>query len=226
MTQAASLPQSASFSFTPNHIYEVTGIWIRPDMGQQIQEYFGKVFPIAAERYGVVPLFSLEPIRTYSGDFMPQMMFVNQWPSLDEFKSFVGDPDVEKLIPKRDAAAARLIVTHYEVPEESSVELSDGDVVEYSAMWIRDGKEEIIGDYYGKVFPLAMEEGVKPLTPLSPVDNYSGDFRPSRAGLLRWGKLENFDRFIQRAQPHVGQRDGALSRLEVVHAAVKLGGDK
>ena len=68
-----------------DRVHEVTGIWVEPANMPKLGAYFQKVFPIAVAKYGVLPLFSLEPQGAHAGDFVPQMMFVNEWPSLESF---------------------------------------------------------------------------------------------------------------------------------------------
>lgn len=223
---SAALAVSKEITFEPEHVYEVTGIWIKPGKEQQIQDYFAKVFPIAMQDYGVMPLFSLQPISVYAGDFKPHIMFVNQWPSQQKFEGFVGDARAKALFAERDDAVARMVVSHYTVPQRKKVVLSHDDVVEFGAMWIKPGREEDLRRYYEKVFPIAQQHGLQPITPLAVVSSYKGDFLPSRAALHFWGRKERFDSFIEAAKPHFRDRDDALTRLEVMHAAVRLEGGK
>ncbi|MEM9067376.1 MAG: hypothetical protein AAGE52_02690 [Myxococcota bacterium] len=221
-TESPTMPNTRTLTLRPDHVYEVTGIWIRDGQAQAMSDYFGRVFPIAAADYGVRPLFGLEPIHVYRGDFHPNMMFVNEWPSLDAFQGFVSDARAVALFPERDAAAERLVVTHYEVPQETTIELSEGDVIEFGAMWIKPGHEQDFRAYYETVVPLARRHGMQPLTPLRPVFSYRGEFEPTGAGLNWWGTLDAFQAFAREAEPHFPTRDAALSRLEVTHARVRL----
>lgn len=213
-----------TITFEPGKVYEVTAIWPREGKVEQLGAYFGEVFPIAASRYGVKPLFNLEPVNTYAGDFAAPMMFVNEWPSLERFQAFLADPEVVQKIPRRDDAVTRLVVTQYEVPEAKTVTLKEGDVIEFAGMWIKPGQEAELQAYYQEVFPVAMRHGVKPITPLSAVMAYRGDFEPTRAGLNWWGRLENFESFAKEAAPMFPRRDAALTRLEVTHARVRFEG--
>jgi len=219
-------PRSATATFTlhPDRVYEVTGIWIRPGWQEAMQSYFGRVFPIAAEHYGVRPLFGLEPVNVYAGDFRPDMMFVNEWPSLDAFQGFVEDERATALFPERDAAASRIVVTQYRVPERVELELTENDVIEFGAMWMKPGRAEDFRRYYETVVPIAARQGMRRLTPLAPVFNYRGDFEPDAAGLNWWGTLDAFRAFEREAAPHFPSRDDTLRRLEVVHARVHLNG--
>ncbi|MFN3200204.1 MAG: hypothetical protein ACE366_17530 [Bradymonadia bacterium] len=219
-TRSSAMTQTITFQ--PGKVYEVTGIWVKPGKGQDLANYFNKVFPIAAKDYGVKPLFGLEPVNVYSGDFQPHVFFVNEWPSLDHFKRFVDDPRAKALFPERDAVTERLVVTQYQVPEAREVTLKDGDVIEFAAMWVKPGKESQLGAYYKKAFGIAMQNGIKPMTPLKAVFSYSGDFNPTNAGLNLWGTLDNFKAFERAAASHFPQRDDALSRLEVTQAKVRF----
>lgn len=226
--EAGSRPGKASdtrqVTFHPDRVYEVTGIWVEPGQMDALMAYFGEVFPIAAEDYGVTPLFSLEPESAYAGDFVPDIMFVNEWPSLDHFRKFVSDPRAKALFPRRDAAVSHLVVTQYEVPEATTVSLRDGDVVEFGGMWIKSGREQDLKAYYEEAFAIAKRHGIRPITPLKPVYSYRGRFLPSRAGLNLWGTKENFNRFVGEAAGLFGRRDASLDRLEVTHARVRFEG--
>ena len=221
---AAIATESQTIEFKSDRVYEVTGIWVTPENMPKLGAYFQKVFPIAVESYGVKPLFSLEPKSSYAGDFMPQMLFVNEWPSLESFKGFTSDPRAVALFPDRDAVVERLVVTHYQVPQDVTISLNDGDVVELAAMWIKPGQEEALGAYYQQAVGIAKRHGLQPITPLKPVSSYKGNFLPHRFGLNLWGTLDNFNAFARDAKDLFPQRDAALDRLEVTHAAVRFEG--
>lgn len=215
-----------TLTFQPGRVYEVTGIWVKEGKADEIGAYFGEVLPIAAEHYGVKPLFGLTPISAYAGGFVPHIMFVNEWPSLEHFQRFVKDPRATALFPRRDAAVSRLVVTQYQVPRQTSITLRTGDVVEFAAMWIKPGQEDALGGYYKKAFSVAERHGIQPITPLAPVFSYSGDFSPSRAGLNLWGRHAQFRAFAEEAAPLFPERDAALDRLEVTHARVTFDGER
>ncbi len=214
---------SHTIEFKPGRVYEVTGIWVKPGQMEAINAYFGKVFPIATARYGVKPLFGLQPVNVHAGDFKPNIMFVNEWPSIEHFKRFTKDPDAVALFPERDRSISRLVVTQYTVPNEKAVTLREGDVIEYAAMWIQSGKEAELGAYYAEAIAVARKHHIEPMTPLTAVFGHAGGFMPDRAGLNLWGDLANFKAFEAEASALFPKRNEALKRLEVVHAAVRFG---
>lgn len=211
-------------TFLPDRVYEVTGIWVKDGKMDQLNAYFGKVFPIAVADYGVKPLFSLEPQSAHAGDFVPHLFFVNEWPSLEKFKAFVEDSRARVLFPERDDAVSRMVVSQYKVPAGVTVSLAEGDVVEFAAMWVEAGKGQQLQDYYQKAFPIAQKHGVRAITPLVAVYSYKGDFVPERAALNLWGTLSNFESFAREAKGLFPLRDAALARLEVTHARVHFEG--
>ncbi|MEZ4222012.1 MAG: hypothetical protein R3B13_13850 [Polyangiaceae bacterium] len=200
----------------------MTGVWVKPDALPALQAYFGKIFPVAAGEYGLRSVFGLRPVSAYSGDFVPDLMFVNEWPSLEHFKQFLDDPRTKALIPQRDAAANRLVVTQYSVPQERTVTLREGDIIEFGAMWIKPGKQADLGAYYAKAVEIARKHALEPITALNPVFAYSGDFAPDRAGLNLWRTMDNFRAFANEAESIFRERDAALNRLVVTHAAVQF----
>ena len=213
-----------TIKFVPGKSYEVTGIWVKPGKMQQLNEYFGKIFPYAAKTYGIKPIVSFVDPTGYSGEFIPHIMFLNEWPSVDSFKKFVADPKAVALFPERDDAVFKLVVSQYEVPKEVEITVKEGDTIEFAGIWLKPGKEEQFKTYYQSVVPIAMQNGMKPVTPLKLVHSYSGDFAPHIAGLNYWGKYDNFRSFIKQAQPHLPLRDEAVSRLSVTHAKIHFEG--
>lgn len=220
------MPAVKTFSFSTGRVYEVTGIWVRDGKAKDLDAYFGKVFPIAVQDYGLRPVFSLEPISAYAGDFVPNVMFVNEWPSLDHFKRFVSDPRCVALFGERDAAVSRLVVTQYEIPEDTRVEIRSGQVVEFAGMWVKAGMQDEIKAYYAEAFPVAQRHGARGITRLAPVYSYRGDFQPTIAGLNLWDSHDDFKRFAAEAAALFPRRDAALDRLEVTHARVRFEGGK
>lgn len=220
-----SAPTSRTVTFDAGKVYEVTGIWVKEGQEAQLQDYFGKVFPIAAAKHGVKPVFSIEPVNVYAGDFSPHMMFVSEWPSTEAFKAFANDPEATALFPQRDAVVERLVVTHYKVPDSVSVELTDGDVIEFGAMWIKPGREQDLQAYYAKAVAIAKNHQLRPMTRLAPVNSYRGDFMPTGAGFNNWGTLENFKSFAKEASSLFPERDATLDRLEVMHGKVHFRGE-
>lgn len=112
------VPQPVKVSLKEGDIVEFAALWIKPGKGGQLNEYFGQAMPVAM-KYGLKPLSPFQPIGAYAGDFMPQMMSLNQWPSMEAFRKFIKDPQLGKLIPKRDDALTRMVVIHSKVHLEA-----------------------------------------------------------------------------------------------------------
>ncbi|MEW6130094.1 MAG: DUF1330 domain-containing protein [Acidobacteriota bacterium] len=106
--------QSVSVSLKEGDVVELAALWIKPGKANQLSEYFEQAMPVAM-KYGVKPLAHFQPIGTYAGDFMPQVMALNQWPSMKAFQQFVKDPQLGKMIPQRDDALSRMVVIHSKV---------------------------------------------------------------------------------------------------------------
>ncbi len=112
------VPQPVTVSLKEGDIVELAALWIKPGKAEQLSEYFGQAMPVAM-KYGVKPLSPFQPIGTYAGDFMPQMMALNQWPSMQAFQRFVKDPQLGKMVAKRDDALSRMVVIHSKVHFEA-----------------------------------------------------------------------------------------------------------
>ena len=102
----------ASLEIKEGAIYEITGLWVRPDGGnERLQKYFEQVTPIAA-KHGGRPLARFITQRAPFGDFQPTFVGFTEWPSLDAFEAFQNDPAFLKLKPMRDGALSKLVVMH------------------------------------------------------------------------------------------------------------------
>ncbi len=209
--------------FKQDKIYEFAALWVKPGMEKQLGEYFNQAFPIAM-KYGVQPVINFTPESSYAGDFKPMMFFVNEWPSLETFNKFINDPTEKKLIPLRDEALDKLVVTHAQVQQPAVVTLKQGDLVEFSALWIKPGKQEQLSQYFGQAFPIAMKYGVRRLAGFVPVNVYRGDLNPQVIGLNQWPSTEAFQKFLkdEELRKLLPTRDEALLRMVVNHNRVNF----
>jgi len=103
--------EDASIRFDPEMVYELSGLWIRPDGGRErIDEYYAQVAPIASE-YGARPLLKFAGVRSAWGDFLPTEVRVTQWPDKASWQRFLEDSRVAKLEELRHSALSKLTVT-------------------------------------------------------------------------------------------------------------------
>jgi uncharacterized protein (DUF1330 family) len=213
---SGTIPEGKLIEFKQGKVYEFAALWVKPGKEAQLMQYFNQAFAIAM-KYGIQPVLNFTPESSYAGDFKPTMFFVNEWPSLEAFKQFINDPRERSLIPQRDDALIRLAVTHALVRQPTSVTLKDGDLIEFSAVWIEPGKQEQLNRYYGQAFPIAVKHGAWRLAEFLPVNVYRGDLDPEGIGLNQWPNLEAFRNFIkdEALQELLPTRDEALSRLVV-----------
>lgn len=106
------VPEATSITVGEGKIYELSGLWIRPDGGaERLADYSRQVMPVAAE-YGARRLVAFEPVRAAWGDFLPTRLGLTEWPTLAAFDAFQRDGRFQALKPLRDSALSRLVVTH------------------------------------------------------------------------------------------------------------------
>ena len=104
-----------SVSFDSEKVYELSGLWIRPDGGRErIEEYSEQVAPIATE-YGARSLLKFAGVRSAWGDFLPAEVRVAQWPDKTSWQRFLKDGRVAKLEELRHSALSKLTVTRCRV---------------------------------------------------------------------------------------------------------------
>jgi len=103
--------EKVSVSFDPDKVYELSGLWIRPDGGRErLDDYFAQVQPIAAE-YGARQVVQLAGLRSAWGDFLPAEVRVTEWPDKRSWDRFLGDKRVAMLQQLRDSALSKLTIT-------------------------------------------------------------------------------------------------------------------
>lgn len=82
---------SAPVLFSGGKMYELAGLWVRPDGGRErLIDYLGKVMPVARE-YGARALLKLAPLRSAWGDFLPTRVHLTEWPDANAFEQFSAD---------------------------------------------------------------------------------------------------------------------------------------
>jgi uncharacterized protein (DUF1330 family) len=103
--------ESVSVSFSPDKVYELSGLWIRPDGGRErLNDYDAQIQPIVSE-YGARPLLQLAGVRSAWGDFLPTEARVTEWPDKQSWDRFLADERGAKLQELRDSALSKLTIT-------------------------------------------------------------------------------------------------------------------
>lgn len=110
VTHARSVA-SVSVLFSGDRMYELAGLWVRPDGGRErLIDYLGKAMPVARE-YGAKALLELAPLRSAWGDFMPTRVHLTEWPDGHAFERFSADKRVAEVRPLRDSALSKLTIS-------------------------------------------------------------------------------------------------------------------
>jgi len=103
--------EDASVRFDPEMVYELAGLWIRPDGGRErIDAYDAQITPIAVE-YGAHSPLRLAGVRSAWGDFLPTEVRLMQWPDQASWQRFREDSRVARLDELRDSALSKFTVT-------------------------------------------------------------------------------------------------------------------
>lgn len=103
--------ENTSVSFDPEKVYELSGLWIRPDGGRErLNEYYAQIQPIASE-YGAQQLLRFAGVRSAWGDFLPTEVRVSEWPDKQSWQRFLKDERVVRLNSLRDSALSKLTIT-------------------------------------------------------------------------------------------------------------------
>jgi uncharacterized protein (DUF1330 family) len=103
--------ENALVSFDPDKVYELSGLWIRPDGGRErLNDYYVQIQPIARQSCAR-PLLRFAGVRSAWGDFLPTEVRVTEWPDKRSWERFLKDKRVVELDQLRDSALSKLTVT-------------------------------------------------------------------------------------------------------------------
>lgn len=103
-----SSDQPFPMRFDAGRVYEMCALWDREGCtAEQRQAFFDAARP-SLTRHGAGPGFAIVPER---GDYLPSLLCLSEWPSLENFAGFVGDADHVEVGRKRFVAFSRMDAT-------------------------------------------------------------------------------------------------------------------
>ena len=102
---------NAAVSFDSDKVYELSGLWIRPDGGRErLDDYYAQIKPIVNE-YGGRPMLQFAGVRSAWGDFLPTEVRVTEWPDKQSWQQYRENERVKQLEQLRSSALSKLTVT-------------------------------------------------------------------------------------------------------------------
>lgn len=102
-----------TYTFTEGRIYEFAFLWVKPGKGEQLQNYFAYVKPLAHTKHGCATVCGLQGLQPKIGDLDAHLVGITQWDSLQQFDSFIHDPAASSHFGERDDALSNLLVSHF-----------------------------------------------------------------------------------------------------------------
>ena len=99
--------QDVSYTFTEGKTYEFAALWLDPTNAPQLQTYFEKVGPIAADpRVGFQPIAQLQSLGVEDRTYHPNLIFLSEWTQGVEGRDYaLNRADYKAVLPLRTAAA-------------------------------------------------------------------------------------------------------------------------
>ncbi len=184
-SDAAADPQPRVVEFVPGRAYEVTALWVKDGKLDELGQFASEAFPIAMTDYGVRPLLALQPVSVSEGT-PPDLMFINEWPSLAEFQGFVEDPRARALFPRRQAAVDDMTISVHQVSEPSSTTLFPEEMLDLTGVWLGPGDQTAYAEHDPKRAEIVARHGGDPVATLLPLHWAHGDFFPTLVRLDHW----------------------------------------
>lgn len=194
--------KTATITFEKGKLIEVGLFSITPGKESQVQEdYFPKIFPIAAE-YGLKPMQTFMIHEKMYGENPAKMVGFFEWPSLEQKRAFDQDPRFLKLRNVRNGGLDFLALGYFKVEETTQVTFSSDKIYDFASLWIDPDHATKLEAYFEKVGPIAMSPkyGYKPLVRLQPLGVHDQNYHPSLIALAEWGAEDSFEKLQKNEQ--------------------------
>jgi len=100
--------EAFTMRYNAGFVYELCALWSREGCSpEERQGFFDSVGPSLA-RHGAGPGMGIVPTR---GEYLPNLLCLSEWPSLENFAGFIADADHVEVSRKRFAAFTRMDAT-------------------------------------------------------------------------------------------------------------------
>lgn len=185
-----------------------------------LNEYLANIEPIINDHGGRL-VARFETFDVIEGQITPQYVLLLDWPSVGAFDAATKDQRLEKYLPFREQSLRALHFGLFSIEKDVSITLKKGIVYEFFAGNPGTPKApELLGQFFQKVIPTAMQYGRGTLLELGPV-SYEGDnYNRLIAGVATWPSAAHFFQFTNTSVFREGVeefRNPALAEQEIIN---------
>ncbi len=185
------MTKSQTIKLKKGELFLVISSITKPDAQDLMNEYFGKVFPIATKN-GFKPLANLPIDKIVSGNYKPNNFAgLYSWPNMTAVQAFLIELPNTELMPMRKKIWVELKQIVGNVTEDFEFTLKEGKVYELQTLWSDGAMDEknnrsLVKKYDGKIifdFPVLSYEDL------------SNGTAPSQIILIEWSSNEVADKY-------------------------------
>lgn len=160
------MTKSQTIKLKKGELFLVISSITKPGAQDLMNDYFGKVFPIA-QKNGFKPLSTLPIDRIVAGNYEPNnFVGLYSWPNMSSVESFLKELPNSELTPMRVKIWDELKQSVGNVTEDFEFTLQEGKIYELQTLWSNDSMaskkdQSLIEKYHGKIildFPVVSYE--------------------------------------------------------------------
>ncbi len=212
-----SANESLTIKLSKDKIYEYQAYFIKD---KKLLKRYLKSEMLIQEKYHAKVVFKLRRSFTNVGLLRPNIIRVVEWNSIDDYQSFLSDPEYLDNYNKRDKALKHFISTMTRTQNNTIFSFSKKLKYEVAGIFIRpDGGHERLQAYGKEAFPIAKSYSGEPIFTLIPFQANWDSYLPHMIMFGKWNSNKSFHRFENDSywkKELLPLRTSAFSRLEQI----------
>ncbi len=217
-----STDKESIITFKKGKVIEIAYATVQGGKEMQLNEYFGKVLPIAS-KYGGKMLGSFEVTAIIEGEIHPQMVALFEWPNIEAYNKISKDKEAMKIFPLRDEVITSFKQGFFTVEKDVDVTFTEGKRYEFFNAWLTPNAKELLPKYFEGTAEVKKLYGspkflvdLKPLAN-APTESYS--INPHMCGIVEWTNTSAYYGLIadEEFKKSALLLEKALSKMYMIH---------
>lgn len=182
----------------------------KPEVGNLMNDYFGKVFPIAAKN-GFKPLANLPIDKIVSGNYKPNNFFgLYTWPNMMAVQAFLKELPNSELTPMRKKIWTELKQNIVSVEKDFEFTLYSDKVYEIQTIWsnmpIDENKNKSLATKYNGKIILSF--------PIAGYEDLNNGKAPNQVVIIEWKSKKDATKYRTKKSKYMVE-ESFLTHLEI-----------
>ncbi len=177
-----------------------------------------------AKYYGGEQLVKLNSYHIVVGDLRPENIFFSQWPSLEMYRAYLADPNIQILKDLKQEVTRLYQVGLFSTSADTTVNFCANKMYEAFGAEVNPDNSHLIPKFFNAVLGLGINKyGRNQVLDLQPIQAPEASYTPHLFGIAEWPNSINFFGFTDSEifQNAVRKyRTPALDRLDMINTFV------